>query len=263
MRLIFFYIIFALFMINRLFFFSPGVTEQTCSCLVYPLLKVQELLIAPLKTLQNYMESIKDLQERVDVLENERNNLQARLIAIDSLQNVYQDIKDLQEFASRYEVEQKRLGYIILRQFSDKEDVFFIDLGHSTGIQKDDVVVYENTIVGRVLEVYPKYSKVACITDSRCKISARSGKESIGICCGKNNRCLDFEFVPHFQPVVIDEMIISTGQGLVYPQGFGLGRIVSIKTDHVSHYIKAEPLIDLQKIKYVYVLFACKQESVS
>jgi cell shape-determining protein MreC len=56
--------------------------------------------------------------------------------------------------------------------------------------------------------------------------------------------------VSHLASVKEAEMVVSSGEGLVFPQGFALGRIKMIEPDGLYTKIEIEPLIDLLTIDY-------------
>ena len=248
-----FYLFFFLFMINRLFFFSPGITENSISCLVYPFLKIRSIISYPFSSGLFYMQSVNRLQYLIDELELKNQQLQEKIIEQESLQLFSQETEEVVQFAHRYHNDNKKLVKILMTLISEKEDVVFVDAGKNQGIQKDDVVVYKNMLIGRVFEVYPWFSKVALISDKRCKISAQCQPGSVGVFSGNNNGEVLLNFIPHFKDVAVGDMILSTGNGLVYPQGFALGEVVTIQTDNVSHHIKAKTLIDFSSLSYAYI----------
>lgn len=248
-----FYLFFFLFMINRLFFFSPGITEKTVSCLVYPFLKVRSVLSYPFVFGLSHAQSVAFLQQKVDELTLQNQDLQEKIIQQDAIRLFTQETDEIVQFSCRYHNDNKVLVKILMNIISEKEDAFLVDAGTNRGLQKDDVVVYKNMLVGRVVEVYPWFSKVALISDKRCKISAQCQIGSVGIFSGKNNGEVELNFIPHFKDVAVGDMILSTGNGLVYPQGFALGEVVSIQTDNVSHHIQAKTLIDFSSLSYVYI----------
>lgn len=249
-----FYLFFFMFLINRLFFFSSGITERTCSYVSYPFLKVQQIVVYPFQLLIIHFQNIASLQSELKQLKQQNQDFYKQLVEQKSVQDFYEQSKEVVEFSKRYLVDTKLLAHVMLKIIGEKEDSIMIDVGSKHGVQKDDVVVCKNMLIGRVVELYPWYSKVALITDKRCKVSGQCKKDVTGICCGKNNQQLEFNFVPHFKDVKIGDIIMSTGQGLVYPKGFGLGKVITIESDNVSHNIQATPLFDIADLEYVYVL---------
>ena len=266
-----FYILFFLFLVNRIFFFSIGVTEKTFSYFLYPFLKIHKNIIESINQKAERRHDVQALQQELDGLYVQHDVLKGRIAQLQAQQAFIDQSAEVVNFAKRYDAQNKKLAKILLVATNSFEDIMFVDGGKNVNIHKDDVVVYQNALIGRVIEVLPWYSKVALITDQRCKISAQACYDEAllgtneqdhvaqGICCGKNNNQLEFCFVPHFKKVVEGDLVISTGQGLLYPQGFVLGIIQKIKTDLVSHYIQLRPYVDVNKISYVYI-FVQEQE---
>jgi len=262
-----FYLLFFLFLINRLFFFSSGVAERSVSCLLYPFLKIHRTIVTSIHQKSEHRQNLERLQKELDGLYVQHDLLKGHVAQLQAQQLFIEQSAEVVSFAKRYDQEHKTIAKVLLVHISPQEDVIFIDGGSNKNISKDDVVVYQNALVGRVVEVFSWYCKVALITDQRCKISAQGtvsevllgdmlgGNSSVafGICCGKNNKNLEFCFVPHFKKVVVGDVITSTGQGLMYPQGFALGIVQSVTTDLVSHKISLKPFFDINHISYVYV----------
>lgn len=265
-----FYLLFFLFLINRLFFFSSGVAERTVSFVLYPFFKIHTTIASSIHQKSQHRQDIESLQKELDSLYIQHDLLQGHLAKMQAQQLFIQQSSELVSFAMRYEVDKKEIAKVLMVLISPQEDIIFIDGGINKGISKDDVVVYQNSLVGRVVEVFSWYSKVALITDQRCKISAQGTGDSLdiqplveisagcssiasGICCGKNNNKLEFCFVPHFKKVMVGDVVTSTGQGLMYPQGFALGIVQKVSTDLVSHNIELKPFFDIHHISYVYV----------
>ncbi len=265
-----FYLLFFLFLINRLFFFSSGVAERSVSCLLYPFLKIHRTIATSIHQKSEHRQNLASLQQELDGLYVQHDLLKGHVAQLQAQQLFIQQSEEVVSFSRRYDQEHKVIAKILLVHVSPQEDIIFIDGGCNKNISKDDVVVYQNALVGRVVEVFSWYSKVALITDQRCKISAQAvsdgspevllgdssggnSSRAFGICCGKNNKNLEFCFVPHFKKVVVGDLVISTGQGLMYPQGFALGVVQSVTTDLVSHHIELKPFFDINRMSYVYV----------
>ena len=74
-----------------------------------------------------------------------------------------------------------------------------------------------------------------------------------GIVIGQNmvNSC-KMHYVSHLLDVVDDDLIISSGKGFVFPEGFCIGKIVKHCHSHdtLYHEIEIEPSVNLKSIKY-------------
>lgn len=249
-----FYIFFFLFLINRLFFSSSGMVERSVSYVLYPFLKVHSNISQSLEMQHKDRQTVEQLQKELDSLYVQYDVMQGRVNQLQAQQIFFEQSAPLLDFAHRYEQTRKTVAKVLLCQQGPDQDIIFIEGGINKNFVKDDTVVYQNALVGRIIELYPWYSKVALITDKRCRIAAQISADVSGISCGKNNNQLELNFVPHFKSVNIGEIVMSSGQGLVYPQGFALGVVQSVKTDLVSHEITVTPMFDIEHIAYVYVL---------
>lgn len=258
-----FYVLFFLFLIHRLFFPSFGMVERCMSYVCYPFFKIHATLTHSLTVQAQDRKSAHELKQDLEVLHVEHDLLKGRLAQLEAQQIFLEQTKELVDFAQRYAIEKKHIAKVLLCVCSVQEDIIFIDGGANQGFIKDDIVVYQQALIGRVIEVHSWYSKVALITDQRSKVAAQLSTSSdlvgadsgaCGVCCGKNNKQLQLCFVPHFKAVSVGQVVISSGQGLVYPQGFELGVVSDVQTDLVSHKICVQPMFDIKNILYVYVL---------
>lgn len=249
-----FYVTFFLFLTHRIFFPSFGMTQRCMSYVVYPFLKIYTVINSSLHQQAQDRADHKQVQDHLEALRIENHVLKNRLIQLECERCFLGQVQELMDYAQRYDVEQKTLGKVLMRSCNTQEDMMFIEGGANKNFSKDDIVVYKNALIGRVIEVYPWYSKVILVTDQRCRIAAELTNGINGICCGCNNQALKLSFIAHFKPVMVGDLIMSTGQGLLYPSGFGLGVVQSVTTDSVAHEITVKPMFDIDAIDYVYVL---------
>lgn len=249
-----FYISFFFFIVHRFFFASSGMIEQVASYVMYPFLKVQSKVSQSIAHQTEYKKIVDDLHNQINSMIIQEELLKQRLAMFEAQQVFTLQTRELIEFSQRFDDTKMSLAKVLLQYHCPQEDVLFVDGGKNRNYQKDDIVVYKNALVGRIIEVYPWYSKVASITDQRCKVSCVIGEDAHGISCGKNNNILELSFIPHYKPVIVGDLAISSGHGLVFPQGFVVGVVQSITTDLVSHYIKLQTYFDFSQIDYVYVI---------
>lgn len=250
-----FFLLLCGFMINRLFFFSPGMAELTTSYLLYPVIKIQKKLTDPIHVYVSTKSDVAILHKDIEDLQEKNEDLQAKVIAMSSTINFENGSKEIREFAQKYDFSQQKLVQVLMRSFDDAGHFFWIDAGSNQGVNLNMIAVYKNNIIGRVIYVDPFYSKIGLITDKKCKIAVHcANTKTVGIYEGNNSCDPTLEFVPHYEKLEVGDILISTGQGLVYPQGFAVGSIKSFEVQDVAYKVIVEPLIDLQKLKFVYLV---------
>lgn len=185
----------------------------------------------------------------------ENEDLKSEIVKLTSQLNFVEQTKELVEFSSRYE-QDKKLCHILVKNLDIDSNFYIIDKGSENNIKPNMVVVYKDMLVGKVSEVNAYWSKVTLITDKSCKIASYCPKSNIkSIHEGQNNIYqTKLNFVDHLQKVVAGDLVISSGEGLIFPRGFGLGTIDDVKLEGLTYNITVKPLIDFENIDYCYVL---------
>lgn len=245
-----------LFVAHRVAFFKPGIIEHYSSYLMYPILVVQNSVVAPIKTFFQKRKSVSELETQLKDLQSERDTILAQNIELQGMISFAQDTQELLEFKERYETHQTSLAQVLVKNFSEQAHYFLIDKGSRAGIQKDMAVVYKNVLIGKIHEVYPHYSKVVLVTDQSCKVAAFcADSKATGIYQGCNEAWIaHLNHVSHLSQLEEGEMILSSGDGLIFPRGFGLGKVKSFATQGLFYDVTIEPLLDLRSLSYCYVV---------
>ncbi len=244
--------------------------DGIASVFIYPFLVLQHTFVHPLQGWWQQKASYKELNSLLQSSLEQVENLQKQLIETKSILSYKDGTKELTDFAQRYKTDKGVLAQVLFKSFGDRMQTevveekdtdrplhfFLIDAGKNKGIVPNMIAVYKNCLIGRVTEVYPYYSKVTLITDKLCKVAAYCSKNGVqGIHEGVNNTLhTRLTFVNHLDTVEEGDMVISSGEGLIFPRGFGLGYIASCEPESFSHAITIKPLIDLSRISYCYIL---------
>ncbi|MBN1549804.1 rod shape-determining protein MreC [Candidatus Babeliales bacterium] len=244
------------FLINRVLFFSPTVLETTISRIMYPFISLQNSLARPIQHWRQQRKSLHELHENLEGARHENENLKAQLAECAGLEHFVQESEEVRSFKDRYSFEQAQLVQVIFRHLSNDEQYYFVDRGSYHGIQKDMVAVYKNCILGRVVSVYPYYSKVRLITDPACPIAVYCKKtKTPGIHVGcRNTQATTIQHVSHLERVKEQDIVLSSGDGLVFPQGFLLGIIDTARVQDMYYAITVTPALDVGAVAYCYLV---------
>ncbi len=249
-------IVVCLFAGARFFWNDLSYIDHSLSYCTYPFLVAQNKCVEPIKQFFAQRYTIAQLHQKIDQLTQERDDAQEKVIELSAERAFAQDVSGLTEFRKSYDASHAVLVHILLKNFSEQEHYFFVDGGSNQQIQKDMVAVYKNNLIGRVVEVFPTYSKVMLVSDRMCKVAVYSAKSrATGIYEGANHIEHGLVMhVSHLYPVAMGEIIISSGDGMIFPQGFALGKIVSIARENLVYAITTEPLCDLSAIRHCYIV---------
>ena len=231
---------------------SISVMETVSSSLLYPLLRVQQLVIVPIAEWVHHRATIEELHMHCERLQKLNEKLLAENIALQSVLAYNDETIELHNFNKRYALSNCCVAQVLARHFSPTNQFFLLNAGSSCGIKRDMVALYCNSIIGRVTEVYPWYCKICLVTDSDCKIAATCGKKhASGIHEGMNEvGRTTVRYVSHLESVEMNDTVFSSGEGLVFPKGFALGTIIAADKGELFYTISLAPLLDLQTVRF-------------
>jgi rod shape-determining protein MreC len=132
-----------------------------------------------------------------------------------------------------------------------------LDQGQDHGVKRGQPVLTASGITGRILEVYPRYSKVMLIVDRNSGADAMVQRTRVrGILQGKGgNRC-SLDYVPKSADVQAGDLVLASGLGGVFPKGLVFGKVseANKKTPGVFQEIEVTPTVDLSALEEVVVV---------
>lgn len=136
-----------------------------------------------------------------------------------------------------------------------------IDQGRSQGVEVGQAVVAPAGIVGRIVEIYPRYAKVMLIVDRNSGADAMIQRNRVrGILEGKGgNRC-SLEYVPKNADIQVGDLVLASGLGGIYPQGLVFGKVTQAdkKAQGVFQQVEVTPTVDLSSLEEVLVVKTAK-----
>ncbi len=255
-------LIFALLLATRVITISSEITDYCAGVVSYPVLWVQQRLVAPFKRWQDQRRALHEVSALVAKYEAEYSRLLAAYVAVVGTEAYQRESAAVAQFAERYRVAAPDkqgtnvplIAHIMLREISDTSHSFLLDCGAQRGVELDMVAVVHNCLVGRVSEVYPYHCRVTLVTDRHSKVPALCAATGAhGIYEGVQQLATaQLAFVSHLQQLQIGDLVISSGDGLVYPKGFALGKVASFALDAqgLTYRVTVEPLLDIRDVEF-------------
>jgi len=226
------------------------------SILVYPFLKIYKSASSCVDATFFWVLSKRKLQERVNDLEEERKKFIEEMTELKASINYSADIKELRSYKYRYKrLAKSHIVQVLMINCTPYEHYILIEGGTNQNFSEGMLAIVNNHLVGRVVEAFSYYSKVLLLTDKRINVAAYCAKmHTRGIVNGTNSGHMKLKFVDHMKRLRKDDMVLSSGHGLLYPKGLCLGKIVDFVKNDVEYDVNIAPLIDLQKISYCFVI---------
>ena len=133
-----------------------------------------------------------------------------------------------------------------------------INRGANDGVYEGQPVLDEKGIVGQILHVGASSSRVILITDISHAIPVRiqrNGLRLIASGSGQIDR-LVHNFVAHSADIKAGDLLVTSGLGGKYPEGYPVSRVILVRTDESREFavIYSEPVAEIDRLRYMLLL---------
>ncbi len=241
-----------------LFLFSHQTTRSFFGSTVLEIVGPPMELFAKLKETtrsfwEDYIHSF-EIKEQRDVLERKVAELEAKIRILESLTK--EVVKEGVSFslANNYPtLWAKIVGY----EMVPNPTVAIIDKGHRHGIQRNMPVIYEDKVVGKIIQTSHNYSKLMFITDPNMTMGALLKEtEEKGIINGSTSGYCQLKFIPIISEVNIGGEVLTSGTDGIFPPNLKIGTVKKVEKPNISKwcYIEVEPSVIFNKLTIVLVV---------
>lgn len=230
----------------------------------------QKIAESAAKTLEK-RRTEKEYKQEIQKLKNELRTLRA--VAVD-----YYNVKrENAQYLKFYDFKKQNTdlkfisGSVIAKDPNELFGSFTLSIGLTSGVSKNNPVITENGLIGRVSEVSNNSCKVTTIFSPNLKagaINARTG--DTGVICGDvkltDQNLTKMMYLSSQNTMQVDDIIVTSGLGGIYPKDIPVGKVKELKHDDFdsSFYAVIEPFDNINDIVDVFVVtdFLGKTESV-
>ena len=152
-------------------------------------------------------------------------------------------------------VPDKKPSYITAKIVADVGGVYghsaLVNGGKNQGIKKEQPVVNERGLVGRIVDVGENSAHALLLNDinSRVPVVGETAQEK-AILVGNNNSLPSLSFLPADSTIKVGERIITSGDGGVFPRGIAIGMVESVE----NGIVRVRPFVDNVASEYVSVV---------
>lgn len=153
------------------------------------------------------------------------------------------------------------MAEVIARSPGEWATTISIDKGSSAGVEKNDLVVTSEGMVGYVSLAAPTYSEVTTLLDTNMMAGALVTRtRETGVAQGDyelmGEGMLRLSYLSKDSDVVIGDTIQTSGEGGVFPKGVMIGTVerVMIEESGMNNYAVIRPFVDPETVSHVYII---------
>ena len=162
--------------------------------------------------------------------ENRENDL--KLLRLEAIEQENLRLRALLNAEPR-DVVERRLASVLRVDLDPLRQRVLIDRGSRDGVTRGQAVVDSHGIFGQTSNVGPMASEVILLSDPTHAVPVqieRNGLRTIAVGTGDPHK-LALPYLPRNADVKVDDRLVSSGLGGVFPAGYPVGRVAEIKRD--------------------------------
>jgi rod shape-determining protein MreC len=203
---------------------------------------------------QNYF-ALRQVQEENERLKQQISALQIRLQQERSLAQQSQSLQKLLELKTSSELATTAAN-VIAGGASPEFRTITIDKGTSEGVHGDMAVISPAGIVGRVIQPSPRAAKIQLLIDRNAAAGAMVERtRAQGVVIGTGADELRMDYVSGSAEVKADDVVVTSGIDGIYPKGFVIGQIQSVKRGAGGYSsIVVRPAVDFSALEAVLIV---------
>jgi rod shape-determining protein MreC len=243
---------------------ETGNTQAVENLILRPVTPVQDHLSSLANDFSDLVQTFRDIQElrrRNEELQSLANSLMIENIRLKELESENGALRQLLQFTQANPTDSYRaaevVGHVIGQDPSNFLRYIIIDVGTGDGVAKGMPVVTDRGLVGRIVEVSSRSSKVLLINDVSSSVNAIiQSSRATGIVEGKADGSLVMKYIPQPVEVNVGDIILTSGLGATFPKRLVIGQVTAVHKRDIELFQEAEikPTVDFDRVEIVLVL---------
>jgi rod shape-determining protein MreC len=226
-----------------------------------PFQSAANFLFSPIGNFFGDIANIGQANERLDQLKEENKALQEKIATLKDMRGELRQLKSVLDLAGRARYEVVAARVIAYGPESSFERTLTLDVGSTSGIQRDMAVISGAGVVGVVKTVTARSAIVQLVSDPAFRMGVRiAGRQTMGILSGKGSSYFDLELLDARDTIKQDDVLLSRGSSGNRPfaPGIPVGTVVSVDDSIGALTKRAEvrPFAELSSLGVVAVILS-------
>ncbi len=239
-----------------------GALRGGFSTMATPFRMAGSAISAPFYGLGNIFVNLTADQATLSELREENEALRQRNVELEEKALLADRLAALMEIQSTYNL-QSVAAKVISGSADSWTSTVTIDKGSSAGLSVGMPVIDASGVIGQIISVSPTSSVVRLVYDENSSIPAMiQSNRAQGILNGSASGELSLDLVRSDLTVNVDDIVVTSGLGGVYPKGLPIGRVTSVERSSGALYldISIEAFSRVQALEEVLVITSLTDE---
>ncbi|WP_120513442.1 rod shape-determining protein MreC [Photobacterium salinisoli] len=189
--------------------------------------------------------------------------LQSDVLLLDQLQQENQRLREL--LGSPFVRDERKMVAEVMAVDSDPySHQVMIDKGRVDGVYEGQPVINDKGIVGQISYVGAHNSRVLLLIDPTHAIPVQVVRNDIRVIAsgsGEQDQ-IQLEHVPSSTDIKVGDLLVTSGLGGRYPEGYPVGRVTEFSFDNKRPFaqIKALPTVQFDRLRYLLLVWPTDRE---
>ncbi len=204
---------------------------------------------------EDYMLNVNASKENVS-LKEKIGSLKQEVFALKQLEQENTRLRAILNFGKKIKHDMISAQVVAWDSSSDFR-VIRIDKGYSDGVKLQSTVVTSEGIVGYVYRLTDHFADILTILDPSNRVDVIVNRtRSYGILEGYSGWRTVMKYVVRTDPVRLNDLVITSGLGNIYPKGIPVGMITKIERESygITQHLEVTPTVDFSRLEEVAVL---------
>jgi len=199
--------------------------------------RVFDTIYHPINIIRDKYETI----ERCLILSRDKQNLitenrrlKMSLIEMETIKSENKHLKSLVSFQDNFKFHLIS-SRVVMQSIENFNNIYLLNVGEVNGIKIGNLVVKSNQLIGKIIDVSDKSSKMKLITDEQVKIPVTvigTGYNAI-VVGGKSNNYLRLLYLPCNADINQGSLVVTSSQGGIAPYGIKVGIIKKVNDQYL------------------------------
>lgn len=235
-----------------------GAIRGALSVIVWPLQRLVEAPIDAWESVTRALATHRDLVAEVETLRGSARENDLRLLRLESIEQENLRLRALLN-AAPPDVEHIQAATVLRVDLDALRHRVLLDRGSRDGVTPGQPVIDAGGVYGQTTHTGPMTSEVILLSDPTHAMPVqieRNGLRTIAVGSGDPER-LSLPYLPRNADVQVDDLLVSSGLGGVFPAGLPVGRIAQVRRDPSQPLaiVSAKPAAALDRDREVMLLW--------